>query len=348
MESLRLTDEPATPRLRLQDGSPWWDRFEWLKRVIDSGTWAGLTPAEQNVLIQLYIHADADWFAWPSVERLIAQGGMAERSARRARQALVDRGLVEQVKAGGGRQSGEYRLVRTGWESPVQAAAPRPTPVAPAKPAGAPLPPEQGHPCHQSRSTPATRAGAPLPPEQEEQDQRTEPKNISPNTVTGRPASPSVDPSLFDSAAASELLVERGFNARDARRLVDRHGVEHIRSGITHADFLRARGEIRKSYQAALVNWLKNDYAVDERLAEAQRRADAKAAVEQAAAEQARAKHAEAIARQRAEAAIDAMDPARLAELRAEVTKKMPHPPRLDGHLVRRWVADWLMKQEAQ
>ena len=82
-------------------------------------------------------------------------------------------------------------------------------------------------------------------------------------------------PSLYDAAAAAELLLSRNWpDRRDAERLVRQHGVERIREAITHADFLQARGEIQKTYRRVVVAFLRQGWQLDERAQAQQRQAE--------------------------------------------------------------------------
>lgn len=166
---------------------------------------------------------------------------------------------------------------------------------------------------------------------------------------------PPTDGSLFDAVAAVQLLVDRAFEPRDARKLVDEHGVQRVVQGVAHADFLLAKGELRKSYRAACVHAIKDGY-VDGRVIEQQRNADraarARARKQQRDAEQAKQEQQQAVRAREAEARLAALcDQARTqlqhdicAGLRAKTGNDLI---KADGSIVRAAMLKRLMEEDA-
>jgi hypothetical protein len=72
--------------------------FDRLNTLVDSGLLGDLTETELKVLIVYLRHAGADGVAWPSNATLAARlGHGSQTAARRARQSLVDRHLLERI-----------------------------------------------------------------------------------------------------------------------------------------------------------------------------------------------------------------------------------------------------------
>lgn len=71
--------------------------------LITSGRWAALGHAEMAVVGVLVAHANRQGCAWPSTETIAKEAGVARGNVTRAIARLIEAGLLERVKAGGGR-----------------------------------------------------------------------------------------------------------------------------------------------------------------------------------------------------------------------------------------------------
>ena len=264
-----MTEPAEQPDLRIAPRTWQWtllDRQQWLERLVKCGAFAELSQSARAVLIVLFTHANESREAWPSLRTIQTESGYRQTAVRGALKWLVGRKLIERDAAGTGRRSTTYRLVAlSGWESPD---APNGTShedihVSPGR--------------HPGPRVGATQGGAGL---------RHLTRPMEPAHRTAEPGAPSASggggrlrlsmrtraaermtqnaPGLF---AAHELLADliaATFERRDARRLIDRHGVGAVRHALDFTQWRVDRGDSVMSFRRHLVAVLKGTVPVDD------------------------------------------------------------------------------------
>ena len=83
------------------DGSEGYGRFP--RSLLTSGQWAALGHADKAALGVLIARANPAGLAWPGIDTIAAEAGIARGNAIRAIGRLIKAGLVERAKSGGGR-----------------------------------------------------------------------------------------------------------------------------------------------------------------------------------------------------------------------------------------------------
>lgn len=68
--------------------------FRTVNHMVDSGTWAKLSPGEKAVLFVLIRRADATGSSFAGIASLAADAGLSRRQAQRSLASLGDKGLV--------------------------------------------------------------------------------------------------------------------------------------------------------------------------------------------------------------------------------------------------------------
>lgn len=266
--------------LRLTEDSTLWERFQWLIDVIDSRTYAALTPSEKAVLIVYFRRANLnDWTAYPSAQSLASDCGMDKSVTKKARAGLVKRRILRLDRVGGGRDASVYELApQEEWLPPEPTEdleAPGPETPAAAEPR-ADLRQDHENPddrgvrqitplgCH--RSPPWGETDHPL-------NEPSKPDQLNVDAVEvdqeeNAPTNPEPSPEtsgargggLFQEHEAQDLLSARGFNVDERARLIQEFGADRIEMAIAQADSTT----IHTSYRGYVVSYLRRGYQPDQ------------------------------------------------------------------------------------
>jgi hypothetical protein len=243
-----------------------------LAGFVKGGSLAELSPGALKLLLILYAHADSDGEAWPSRETIARQAAMAARSVSRARQELIDRGLMTSLDGGTGRDALRVRLhLDAAGEGGREE-----TPVSP----------QGGHQCHprgdtsvtqnspieqSHRTTPTTppvRAGEGGARAEPDPPARCNAGRLQPaDATTTRPGSgvaPGVAADhagafagLFDLHEGVDTLCDLdAFDRHDAARLVRKHGLPRVRAVAAHVAAEHKAGRVRTTPKRLAVHLL--------------------------------------------------------------------------------------------
>lgn len=265
------SDAPVRVHVKPKRTNRWYRACRWLHLAIKREVWSQLSPAAQAVIVVLWGHADKRGHAWPSVERLARLSGQSRRSTQRGLAELIEINLLQAVVVSNGRSTNTWRLVEpSGWEIPARSTSTeqnsgREIPGAPGTPGSAdsdvrpvtPVAPYPCQPCHPTRVTSGTPPVSPVAPVTDASEQ------IPANSGEGK-----------DHAAAAgvDLLVRIGFEKRDARKLVEAHGVQAAQTAVSNALFKNSKGELRKGMRPYVVAAMRQGFAPDERIAQDQKK----------------------------------------------------------------------------
>ncbi|MFP4225002.1 MAG: helix-turn-helix domain-containing protein, partial [Phycisphaeraceae bacterium] len=304
----------------------WW-QYKWLIQYVRSGALAQAKGGEAKVAQVLLSYANPQGEAWPDVETIEYYAGLGRRAVQQALKSLSET-LIERLPRGhAGRASDTFRFDRPGREIPWEFEDGCPPPRTRVRESRT-----QMRPPRTTMREPRTivRPNGIRNGEKNGDDDGGGGARSSGEAELAVTAGldPAGQPGLFDVDDAAGLLVERTFEPRDARKLVERFGPERVRQGVAHVDYLARQGRIRKGVRAALVHWLKSGLPQDEGLqaeqAKREREAKRREQAELNAADQAAQAEQAAGDRRLAEAVWRGLSHERKAEVRAQILADLP------------------------
>ena len=192
---------------------------------IRDGVLSSLTGSQAKVYAAMMAHANEAGLAWPAVATVAGEVGLSSRTVQYALRALVGRGYIEVVKAGGGRMSATYRVC-TG----ARVCTPEVQGFAPQGCKGL-------HPKAKEKEA----------IEGEAKPAAADVGVVEPGALAGVPG---VEQSLLDDQAAMELLRAlpggwgRPEDERDAAGVVRRYGAAAVRDAAGVVRWRHAQGQL--------------------------------------------------------------------------------------------------------
>jgi hypothetical protein len=333
-----------------------WSATKWQRHLMRSGFGATLRARELTVIGVLLSYANHQGEAWPSLATIGRDAGLCRRSVQYALDALVERGLVQCLDAGGGRRSTTYAFQWTGWKQAAEPAAKGVRGARPCTPevhVDAPQGCMQMHPRGARGCTPEVHVDAPQGCMQMHPKIRIEGNHGRNDDDEGTrepaaaPPDPRAGPDLFGQDVVVVLLrdlsnLPAGIDGwagneaqRDARTLIERFGPGLVRQALEHNLARVKRGRFnaaRHSFRGAVVRYCEAAQRgtpwVDDRMAakaaEARRRAQAEGEARRQAAAAARAADAEALAERNDELLWSQLSQVQREELHRAVVARYP------------------------
>ena len=278
-------------------------------RIVDCKGFAGMNGSTATVYLILARHANRQWVAWPSQDRIAELAGIDVRTARSAVTELERRGLVKTTNRVGGRgRTTEYRIVTNPDEiAPLSQAETRTNHC-----------PKPGRTATETRTNRCRKPGRNHPPEQIRNRCRTDSNNAAAagdaqpkrETLAAEPDAAVMDALILagiGEPTRGELAQLPGISAELIRRVNKR---TRARSGGTGAVVLDIRAELEaQAKRVERKQAEKNATAV----ASTKRLADAQADRQRLKIEQAET-----------DALIDSLNDAELDRLKAQVIAETP------------------------
>lgn len=259
--------EPTRPPSGWRDiGSPGW-QYAWLGRLVEFGVWSRLTGGQMGVLVALLAHAGTEGECWPSVQRLAEQSGQKVRAVQYAIARFRDLRILDVLEADAASPRRRFVFLRwSEWalgDQVMASVSDVPARIQDSR--------EGDLQVHVGASgvhvdAPQVHAGASGVHVDAPCIYRNGTEEIEISSSSESKA-PIAQAGLFDDDALISLLESRGFVRRRAQALIREYEPIRIRDAVTHCDFLQAKGEIRKSYQAAFTGFLQRDFSPDARIA---------------------------------------------------------------------------------
>lgn len=203
--------------------------FRVLNALIDQGVWASLTDRARNVLVPLLRHANKDRLAWPSIATLMQATGLRKTAVYDALADLIAAGVLEEVESGTRGRSATYRVLAAATIPPRRnqlndesAAAERDSAVA---------------------DTVFRRGGISTTYRKKTTEHTNEENETAATGIAAR--RPAAMRPADGFAAAVALLRREGFGEREAKRLAELGGYQHVRDMIDNCNVLERRGKLK-------------------------------------------------------------------------------------------------------
>jgi len=238
-------ETPAPPLKLVGESGVYWWQYDWLQAAVDGGVVAGLKGAEVKVLVALLRHANRDGEAFPSIPTIEAETGLKKRTVQQSLSSLSTPsshsgvGIIDRMPDGHrNRRTVTYRFatsMRADQVHPVEGPA-----------AGQSRPDQDGCFTRSTRTQPrgsrttvrTTRTGMRSNYQREQSKELVVDRGDDDEFRDDLPEGAG----LFDAHEAVQMLLDIGFNPRDARKQVQRHGIDSVRESVAKAVYFKQHG----------------------------------------------------------------------------------------------------------